>query len=216
VRAGASRSSAHDHGIGSDGITRPNMRARSRRGPAGIPGPIVRPVLGNLPGALPIRMMRRTSLDETPVTGLEVVYREQGPKLYRALLLYAGDRDVASDAVAEAFAQALRRGTALRSPGRWIWKTAYRVAAGELGRRRSASARVPETAYEIPEAPLLLSLAMRELSPMQRASVALHDFAGYTLREVAAITGSTASAVSVHLVRAHRKLRRHLEEDLDG
>jgi RNA polymerase sigma-70 factor (ECF subfamily) len=143
-------------------------------------------------------------------TNVELVYREQAPRLYRALLLYAGDREIASDAVAEAFAQALRRGDAIRSLERWIWKTAYRVAAGELD-RRSVTGPTVETAYEIPETPLLLSVAMRELSPMQRASVALHDFAGYKLREVAAITGSTASAVSVHLVRAHRKLRRYLE-----
>jgi RNA polymerase sigma factor (sigma-70 family) len=165
-------------------------------------------------GTAPTMTMRRTSAGN-PVTELELVYREQGPRLYRALLLYAGDREVASDAVAEAFAQALRRGDAIRSLEEWIWKTAYRVAAGELGRRRSASGPVAEAAYEIAETPLLLSVAMRELSPMQRASVALHDFAGYTLREVAAITGSTASAVSVHLVRAHRKLRRHLEEVAD-
>ena len=160
--------------------------------------------------------MRRASVNESPMTELELVYREQGPKLYRALLLYAGDPEVASDAVAEAFAQALGRGDAIRSPERWIWKTAYRVAAGELDRRRSASGRTPEARYEIAETPLLLSVAMRQLSPMQRASVALHDFAGYTLREVAGITGSTASAVSVHLVRAHRRLRRYLEEEADG
>jgi RNA polymerase sigma factor (sigma-70 family) len=160
--------------------------------------------------------MRRTSVDGSPLTKVELLFREQGPKLYRALLLYAGDREVASDAVAEAFAQALRRGDAIRSPERWIWKTAYLVAAGELDLRRSASGPTPEASYEIPETPLLLSVAMRQLSPMQRASVALHDFAGYTLREVAGITGSSASAVSVHLVRAHRKLRRHLEEDTDG
>jgi RNA polymerase sigma-70 factor, ECF subfamily len=156
--------------------------------------------------------MRRASGGK-PITELERVYREQAPRLFRALLLYAGDREVAADAVAEAFAQALRRGDAIRSLERWVWKVAYRVAAGELDRRGLASARLVEAVYEIPEAPLLLSVAMRELSPMQRASVALHDFAGYKLREVAAITGSTASAVSVHLVRAHRKLRRHLEED---
>jgi DNA-directed RNA polymerase specialized sigma24 family protein len=159
--------------------------------------------------------MPRTSTRNS-LTKLELVYREQAPKLYRALLLYAGDREVAHDAVAEAFAQALRRGAAIRSLEGWIWKTAYRVAAGELARRRSAGGAVGEAAYEIPETPLLLSVAMRELSPMQRASVALHDFAGYKLREVAAITGSTASAVSVHLVRAHRKLRKHLEEDPDA
>jgi RNA polymerase sigma-70 factor, ECF subfamily len=197
----------------------------ARRSTTGTTGPEAtpRPILTS--SSTPRRSTARTwwsgtrvgvSVDGNPVTELERIYREQGPRLYRALLLYSGDREVAADAVAEAFAQALRRGEAIRSPERWIWKTAYLVAAGELGRRRPTGDPKPEPAYEIPETPILLSIAMRELSPMQRASIALHDFAGYTLREVAAFTGSTASAVSVHLVRAHRKLRKHLEEDPDG
>jgi len=160
--------------------------------------------------------MRSTSVDGNPVMLVEHVYREHGARLYRAILLYAGDREIAADAVAEAFAQALRRGDAIRAPDRWIWKTAYRLAAGELARRRSLSDHSGEAAYEISEASLLLSIAMRQLSPMQRAAVALHDYAGYSLREVAAITGSTASAVSVHLVRGHKKIRRYLEDDDDG
>jgi RNA polymerase sigma factor (sigma-70 family) len=156
--------------------------------------------------------MERTSIDESQLTELELVYRQHGPRIWRAVLLYCGDREIASDSVAEAFAQALRRGEAIRSLDRWVWKTAYRVAAGELARRRSSGGQVPETAYEIPHTPLLLSIAMRELSPMQRASVALHDYAGYKLREVAEITGSTTSAVSVHLVRAHAKLRKQMED----
>jgi RNA polymerase sigma factor (sigma-70 family) len=144
---------------------------------------------------------------------LETIYREHAPRLYRALLLYAGDREIAADAVAEAFAQALARGDAIASPERWIWKAAYRLAAGELARRdRPTTREVPEVMYEIPEAPLMLSFLMRQLSPMQRAAVALHDYAGYTLREAASITGSSASAVSVHLVRAHAKLRKQLED----
>ena len=41
---------------------------------------------------------------------LEALYRDDGDRLWRALLVFAGDPEVASDAVAEAFAQALRRG----------------------------------------------------------------------------------------------------------
>jgi RNA polymerase sigma-70 factor (ECF subfamily) len=155
--------------------------------------------------------------DGTDARQLELVYREQAPRLYRALLLYVGDPEVASDAVAEAFAQALRRGAAIRSVERWVWKTAYRVAAGKLQRRRvGAGEPRSEPSYEISDAPLQLSIAMRDLSPMQRVSVALHDYAGYSLREVAGITGSSPSAVSVHLVRAHRKLRKHLEVEHEG
>jgi DNA-directed RNA polymerase specialized sigma24 family protein len=63
---------------------------------------------------------------------LERVYEEEGARPWRAVYLYAADREVASDAVAEAFAQALRRGNELRSPERWVWRTAFRIAAGEL------------------------------------------------------------------------------------
>jgi hypothetical protein len=40
--------------------------------------------------------------------------------MWRALLVFAGDAEVASDAVAEAFAQALRRGGEIRDPKRWV------------------------------------------------------------------------------------------------
>jgi RNA polymerase sigma-70 factor (ECF subfamily) len=160
--------------------------------------------------------MPRIEERATSDVDLEEVYRSHGPKLYRSMLLFTGDRELAADAVAEAFAQALRRGDALRSPAAWIWKTAYRVAAGELA-ERSRESRVPlEGAFELPDVRVVLSIAMKDLSPKQRASVALHDYAGYSLRETAAIIGSSASAVSVHLVRAHRKLKPHLEERDDA
>ena len=41
-----------------------------------------------------------------------------------------------SDAVAEVFAQAARRGTAIEDIGRWVWKAAFRIAAGMLADRR--------------------------------------------------------------------------------
>ena len=55
---------------------------------------------------------------------LEAVYREHGDRLWWAVLAFSGDRDVASDATSEAFAQALRRGDALREPLAWIWRAA--------------------------------------------------------------------------------------------
>ena len=67
---------------------------------------------------------------------LEELYRANGDRLWRALLGYTGDRDIASDSVAEAFAQALRRGVAIQDPLRWIWRAAFRIAAGELKTRR--------------------------------------------------------------------------------
>lgn len=64
--------------------------------------------------------MRSTSVVWSPVTENGGGYRKHGPKLYRSILLYAGDSEIAADAVAEAFAQVLRRGDAIDSPERWV------------------------------------------------------------------------------------------------
>ena len=63
------------------------------------------------------------------------LYRQDGARMWRALAAYSGSREVAQDAVSEAFAQAIARGSAIRSPQRWVWKAAYRIAAGELQER---------------------------------------------------------------------------------
>jgi RNA polymerase sigma-70 factor (ECF subfamily) len=145
---------------------------------------------------------------------IEALYRSDGDRLWRAVLMYGGDRDVADDAVAEGFAQALRRGEAIRDARRWVWRAAFRIAAGELKRRRRM---VPpqEVPYEHSDLPLRLGGALARLSPKQRAAVVLHHYAGYPVRDVARIIGSTASAVGVHLHRGRRRLRELLEED-DG
>ena len=54
----------------------------------------------------------------TPIaatTEVEAVYRQDGARLWRALYAFAGNENVASDAVAEAFAQALARGSAIQT-----------------------------------------------------------------------------------------------------
>jgi RNA polymerase sigma factor (sigma-70 family) len=132
---------------------------------------------------------------------LERVYEEEGARLWRAVYLYAADREVASDAVAEAFAQALRRGNELRSPERWVWRRAFRIAAGELKRRRNEHGLWTDASYEIPDATAELLAALPRISPKQRAAIVLHYHAGYSLNEVADIIGSTPAAVGVHLHR---------------
>jgi RNA polymerase sigma-70 factor (ECF subfamily) len=143
---------------------------------------------------------------------LEELYRAEHDRLWRSLLAFSGSPEVASDATAEAFAQALRRGSELRDPRRWVWRAAFRIAAGELKTRSSARAAMPETAYEMEEPARELIAALRELSAKQRLAVVLHDAAGYPAREIAAVIGSTPAAVRVHLMRGRRRLRELLEE----
>lgn len=146
---------------------------------------------------------------------LERLYRDQGARMWRAVLAYAGDPEVASDAVAETFAQALHRGAEIRDPQRWVWRTVFLVAGGLLRERSRMIAVEVERSYEMEEPARELIAALARLSPKQRAAMVLHHAAGYPVKEVAAILGSTSGAVKVHLLRARRHLR-ELLGDLDG
>jgi len=147
------------------------------------------------------------------VARLEDVYEQHGARLWRAVFLYAGDREIANDAVAETFAQAIRRGDDLRSPERWVWRTAFRIAAGELSRRKREAADLMDAGYETDPETIELLLALPRLTPKQRVAIVLHYYAGYSLNEVAKITRSTPSAVGVHLHRGRRHLRELLGDD---
>jgi RNA polymerase sigma-70 factor (ECF subfamily) len=160
-------------------------------------------------------VVRDASVTEETDRELERLYREHGARLFRALVAYAGDREVASDAVAETFAQALRRGDELRSPLAWIWRAAFRIAAGDLKERGRRAAFVDEPTYEMPEASRELVAALARLSPNQRAALILRFYAGYPTREVAEILGSSAATVRVHISQGRRRLGKILEEQ-DG
>jgi RNA polymerase sigma-70 factor (ECF subfamily) len=133
--------------------------------------------------------------------------------MWRAVLAFAGDPEVASDAVAEAFAQALRRGTAIRSLDRWLWRTVFRIAAGELKERGRRGVDHTEGAYEMDDLSRDLIAALATLPQKQRAAVVLHHAAGYPAREIAPMIGSTTPGVHVLLSRARKRLRELLEAD---
>jgi RNA polymerase sigma-70 factor (ECF subfamily) len=148
---------------------------------------------------------------ESVEQGLERVYREQGARIWRAVLLTSGSREVADDAVAEAFAQALRRGRALRDPAAWVWRVAFRLAAGELKERGRVEVFTDEPAAGLPDPFLDLWQAIAVLPPKQRSAVVLADYAGWSHREIARTLGSSVSAVGVHVHRARKRLRDLLE-----
>jgi RNA polymerase sigma-70 factor, ECF subfamily len=152
-------------------------------------------------------------VDVSPRSDLERLYRDQRDRMWRAVLAYAGDPDVAADAVAEAFAQALRRGDAIRSPERWVWRTAFVIAAGELQRRRRAASAQIEEVYEMDGAARDLVVALARLPRKQRTAVVLYHAAGYPAKEIARIIGSTTPGVHVLLSRGRKRLRELLEVD---
>jgi len=152
-------------------------------------------------------------LDASPHGELERLYRDQRDRMWRAVFAFGGDREVASDAVAEAFAQALRRGDRLHSPERWLWRTVFRIAAGELKLRGRRGPEPLDGVYEMDDMARDLVVALARLPQKERAAVVLHHAAGYPAKEIAEIIGSTAPAVHVHLSRARKRLRELLETD---
>jgi RNA polymerase sigma-70 factor (ECF subfamily) len=156
-----------------------------------------------------------TGTSEAEHDALERVWIERGPTIWRSLLAFTADADVASDAMAEAFAQALGRGPAVRDHERWIWRAAFRIAAGELQTRRRAAELSTDLPYEMPESTVDLVRALRRVSPNQRAVVVLRLYADMASSEVAQVLGISPTTVRVHLMQARRRLRRDLEEHDD-
>jgi len=154
--------------------------------------------------------------ETSPEQAIERLYLRLGGRMWRAILAFAGDPEVASDAVAEAFAQALRRGDEIRDPERWLWRAVFRIAAGELKRRSRETRVASDDTYEMAEADRELVDALARLTEKQRAAVLLHHAIGHPIREVAAIIGSTPGAVKIHLLRGRRRLRALLEESEDA
>lgn len=157
--------------------------------------------------------MRRTEPIGGDARDLGDLYERDGPRLWRAVFAYAQDGSVTDDAVAEAFAQCLRRGGEVRSPRAWVWTTAFRLAAAELQERRrhlplSDAGIEPR---DLGEADRLLA-ALRRLPRNQRAALVLRFYAGYGTDEIARMLGSSRATVRVHLSRGRRRLRTLMQE----
>jgi len=154
-------------------------------------------------------------MEAAPDEGLARVWREQAPRLWRALVAYTGESAVAEDALGEAFAQAVARGSELHAPERWVWTAAFRIASGELKERRRHQVEVDRPSFDASEEATELIEALRRLPAKQRAALVLHYYGGYPTREIASILGSSAATVRVHLSAGRKRLRQLLETDDD-
>jgi len=147
---------------------------------------------------------------------IESLYRADADRLWRAIYAFAGDREIASDSVAEAYAQVLRRGAAVRDPAAWVWRTAFQVSRGALKTRRRDEllTSTPEESADTHVDQDLLT-AVRQLPDGQRAAVILFYYADLPVREIADRLGTNSLAVRANLSRGRRRLR-DLLGDRDG
>lgn len=153
------------------------------------------------------------------------VYQDVSANLWRAVVAWSGSTDVADEAVAEGFAQLLRRGSSgsaatVREPAAWVWRASFRLAAGDLQRRRGEAARSVAQGRDedaatrlmgpvdrLPDEAIDLVEALAQLSDQQRRCVVLVDVAGHTAPSAAAVLDTSAATVRVQLMRARRRMR---------
>jgi RNA polymerase sigma factor (sigma-70 family) len=154
-------------------------------------------------------------VDDVQVTRaeeIEHVYRETGKRLWWALLAFTADREMASDALAEAFARAIAATATIDDPAAWVWRVAFRVATADLRKAKKDQSQ-PEPVYEMDHEALDVMLALRRLSPRQRSVFVLFYLDDRPTNQIAELLGMSPATVSVHLHRARRRLRSILEED---
>ena len=139
---------------------------------------------------------------------IEALFEREGPRLWHTILAMSGGRrDIADDAVAEAFARALEHRSSVRRLEPWLYRVAINVARGELKRgNRLSSLDGVEPAAAVTEPGIHLE-SLRALSPGQRAALYLHDQEDLSIRDVAKLMGTSAAVVKVHLSRGRKRLR---------
>ena len=162
-------------------------------------------------------MSQEATLSSARHRSVEEAFTAMAPRLWRALLLYTGNREVADDAVSEAFAQAVSASTPIRDVPAWVWTAAFRIAAGEMRRRSEHIGEVPleMPAPEGADPSSLMDLvrALDKMPDLQRRALILRHYLGYSNVEIARILGSSPSSIGVQLFRSTRKLRRLLGEE---
>lgn len=135
---------------------------------------------------------------------------------FRAVLAAGGSRAVAEDAVAEAYARACARWSAVEAhpdPFAWVMRTAFNWQRSWWRRTRleSLGAAMPEKASEPEAVDTKLRELVRCLPRRQRDVVALRLIADLSAEQTAEILGISAATVHVHLHRALSTLRKQAE-----
>lgn len=142
---------------------------------------------------------------------IEQLFREEYARIVVVLHAQLRDRGAAEECAQDAFLEAVRHWTTLRSyedPRAWVWLVALRRAAKWNQRRRRAPVTVAPSATA-PELDVLIDLhdAIGELPERQREVVTLHYLADLSVAVIAAQLGISEGTVKSQLHDARLALR---------
>ena len=176
-------------------------------------------------GATP-RAAARSPMDDQAFRQLLAELR---PSLHRYCARMTGSVIDGEDVVQEALARALEAFATAQvtdNPGGWVFRIAHNATLDFLRRRtREQALASSEESFTMsssvssPEARPALAASLRtfqRLPVTQRSSVLLMDVLGYTLEEIAGITGASIPAIKAALHRGRTRLRELAVEPEDA
>lgn len=153
---------------------------------------------------------------ELAVERVRRVYEVDHERLWRSLFAFCGSRPLADDAVAEAFAQALRSGDRIDDVGAWVWTSAFAIARGELKQRgrTTRDSRGDQRPADLGDDDGDIDDLLRRLAALShgdRELIVLCHVGGWKPRELAPVLGVPAGTLRVRLHRATARARKILE-----
>ncbi len=148
---------------------------------------------------------------------------ENQNRFYRFAFTYVHHREIAMDAVQNSFVKAMEQIHTLRNPNAmktWFYKILTNECLQALKRTQREQLTEPadireeiylEKAYD---SDVELYEAVRQLAPETQTIIMLHYYEGYTLKEIAQITGFHLSTVKSKLYAGLKKLKTIVREDI--
>lgn len=147
----------------------------------------------------------------------DTLARQYAPAVYRLAYIRTGSRVDAEDVMQEVFLRLIRTKPAFSDHAHaraWLLRVASNCASDLFRlpwRRREEPLEEEAAVSEIPEAGSVTE-AVLSLPARYRVPVHLYYYEGYSVSEIAGITGRSEGTVKSHLFRARNLLRDKLNE----
>ena len=150
---------------------------------------------------------------------IERVYRARLPEFHRVAAAIGGDRDLARDAVQDAFALAVRKRASFRGQGpldAWLWRIVVNASRDQRRRVRPTQqladeSHAPANGHHDATSDRVRA-ALLLVSERQRLILFLHYYADLDYATIGAVLEISPGTVGATLHSARATLRQRLEE----
>jgi len=158
---------------------------------------------------------------DVAASSFDGLYEREQLRLFRALLLLAGNREEAEDLCHEAFVRVLQRWdrvSTMESPSAYLYRTAFNLRRNSLRRLRRRHGEVsatPVASADASHAAIARAEVFRALDTLtreQREAVILVDLLEFTSEGAAGVLGVDAAAIRARLHQGRLRLQKELIE----